>query len=369
MIFTKDLPTDLPLSAFNNNVIEFHPTDEERNIVSCILTVDGNEFDITPNLSRNYRFNLYTLTKILTNLNNFKDEVEPDMSNGYIQNDNSLYYELSLNIKITFDDETFEEVTKDYLFVKSVDQFIRDKSFREIRLFPLLKKYNNRYSCTYFEGYPFDFSFYSNEDREITIINKTNGYSITKSITKGVNRLFLSDGENNISTLNLLPLVLNYNKLDFKIGNELLFSVIIRKIDAECNSFYLKFFNQSGSYSYWSFPKNKIDELRSRTLDSIDLDSQDLTESQSNFLITGKGKEEFTSSESQLLTAEEKQYLQEIFFSPNVEILNNERFAENSLNDFSTVKVQDVNLSFKSKNYRNRIPIKIELPKQSTQTL
>lgn len=369
MNFTKDIISTIPLSVYNNNIVEFLPTENNKEIVNAIISINGNDFEITPNLNRTFRFNIKSLAMVLTNQNNFKDSVEPDVNQNIINNDCTLYNELSIDFTINFDDETNETESKVIKLIKSVKQIIRDKSELDYRLFPLVKKYKNQYNLTCFEGYPFDFSFYSDTDREISIKNQTNQQEVTLNIVKGVNRFFISDGLQNTSITNTFPLIIGTNEIIFKIANEKIFTIFLKQNDAICTSSYLKYFNQSGSFSYWLFPKYKSNSLSTRIIDELENDFEDINNTTSNFSITGKTAEEEINTISQLLDESEKEYLKEIFLSPKVYLLNNERFTETTLDDWSEVKIKDINLNLPPKNTRNRLPIKIELPKLYTQTL
>lgn len=366
MNFTKDL-TGI-LSAYNNNILEFTSTDEVKQIVNCTVTVGDYTFKLTPNLDRKFRTNLKTISKVLTNLNNFNDTISPNLSNEIIYNDTTLYHELSVNYRINFDDDTFEEVTKVHKFLKSVKQIIRDKSDVDARLFPLINKNGINYYITYFEGYPFDFSFFSNDTRTIILINQTTQQEIELSVTKGVNRLFTADGITNLSLENILPLVLGTNRLDFKIGTDLIFTIYLFKEDAECGT-YLKWFNQQGSYSYWKFPERKVNQLKSRNISDIDNDFKNIENTTSNISTTGKTGGRNINTISQLLSEYEVQHLEQIFTSPKVYLLTAERFTKIELEDWSEVKIYDSTLSYPPKATRYKIPIRIELPKLNTQTL
>jgi len=53
-----------------------------------------------------------------------------------------------------------------------------------------------------------DISFYSDAIRTVTILNKKTGISTTKEFTIGVNRLYLSNGENINGFESVVPLVI-----------------------------------------------------------------------------------------------------------------------------------------------------------------
>lgn len=364
MIFTQDIVSDLPLNTYNNNIIEFKATDEVKTVFNAIITIDGSDFELTPNLDNIFRFNFKHIAKVLNNLNNFKDEIEPELNDSVVYSDENLFNEIEATVKISFTDETDETEIKTYQFLKSVSQIMSEKRYSDSRLF-LLSEFK---SLTYFEGYPFDFSVYSDIDREIKIKNKGTQQEITLNVTKGVNRLFISDGRLNLSLINLLPIFVGYNELEFYIENEFVFNLLIRKIDAECGV-YIKWFNRSGSFSYWLLPDKYRNDLSTRTIDELINDFENLENSQGNINITGKTAAASIDVVSQAISNSEYKHLLEVLTSPKVQIYKNERYFYKNLKDWIDVKISDGRNSFGSKRIGDYLPLRIELPNLITQTL
>ena len=368
MEFIQDLQTDRPLNTYNNNIIEYRATNTTKIVVNSTIEINGVTYELTPNLNGIFRFNFLQVAKAINNLNNFKDEIEPDITTSYIYNDSSLFKELTAEIKIIFSDTTEETQTNVYSFFKSVEQIIRQKATRDNRLFPLVINANKVSQLTYFEGYPYDIPFYSDADREIKILNKNTQHEITVNVTKGVNRLFVSDGKTNLSLENILALYVGFNELEFKIDNDIAFTVILKKVDAKCGVF-IKWFNQAGGYSYWLFPNHTKAELKPKTIEDLVYDFHNLDNSQGNFLTTGKTAGEKLDILSQPLTKNEFYYLQNVFVSPKVELLAIDRYLVTTLKDWVTVKVLDNKTVKRNKDISQYIPISIQLPNLYTQTL
>ncbi|CAL2085089.1 hypothetical protein [Tenacibaculum sp. 190524A02b] len=366
MIFVNDLTSDKPLNTFNNNVIEFKASDSIKAVRHALVFVNGIKYELTPNLNNIFRFNFIQTAKVLNNLSYFKDTVEFDVTKNIIYHDLSLYNELNLQVKIVFEDGTEEVETKLYKFLNSVEQILRLKNDVDTRLYPLTQ--NNLYISylTYFEGYPFDISFYSNSNREIKVRNKSTLHEITFEVTKGVNRFLISDGKTNISIENILPLHIGTNDLEFKIGDEVLFTVILNKVDAKCGV-YLKWFNASGGYSYWLLTNNEERSIRTKTISEINTDFESFAELKSNISITGKNVIKTKRISSQLLSENEANYLEEIFSSPKVELLNDSMYLFDK--DWIGVKVLDGRVKTLSSKKKKRFFVSIQLPKLYTQKL
>lgn len=364
MIFTKDLQTTSPLNTYNNNIVEYKATDGAKTVVNSTIQVNGATYDLTPNLNNIFRFNFLKLAKALTNKVNFKDGIEFDLTADSVYEDVELYKEIQVDYTINFDDDTDEQITKTYKFTKSVQQIIRSTASVDDRLYPLI----SNLKLTYFEGYQYDIPIYSDIARTVTILNKRTGLDVDVDLLKGVNRWCVSDGQTNISIENILPLHLGVNELEFKIGAEIVFTIFLNKIDADCGK-YVKWFNRQGSFSYWLFPNNTETSLNSKTISTLESDFEDLEDTQGNFLITGKNAGQSIKTLSQLLSSDERQYLIEILTSPKVEILNTERYSEVTLKDWVNVKVFDGTTTDLSRFNRQRLPIIIQLPNLYTQTL
>ena len=98
IVYTTTLPTNKPLNAYNNNVIEFY-SNSASPASHAVITVGGIELEIKPDPSGNFYFNFKAVIKKLINSNYFKDSIEP----SYLPND-------SASARVT-DSSLFLEVT------------------------------------------------------------------------------------------------------------------------------------------------------------------------------------------------------------------------------------------------------------------
>ncbi len=365
MIFINDLSNSKPLNTYNNNIIKYKASNTTKTLSHSEISINGIKDELTPNLNDEFRYNFLQIAKALNNLNNFNDELN---DSKLVYHDTSLHHELKAEIKIIFTDGTEEKETKVYKFLKSVDQIIEQKYEVDNKLYPLTK-HNFPYTyLTYFEGYPYDLAFYSDTNREIKIYHKKTQHEIKLKAKKGVNRLIVSNGKSNISLNDVLPLYIGYNELEFKTNNEVLFTIILKKVDAK-RGVYLKWFNQSGAFSYWLFPDHAMYNLSDKIITNLENNFENLQDSHGNFSITGKAASHGFTILSQPLSNIEFDYLKTIFLSPKVEILNDYRYLTDIKKDWKTVKITSGRITKRPKQIGQYIPIKITLPNLYTQTL
>ena len=224
------------------------------------------------------------------------------------------------------------------------------------------------FDLTYFEGFPFDIAFYSDADRSITIKNTRNEISQVYTVESGVNRLFISDGVNSITTLNQIPLSIGINPLEFWIGTTLIFTINLEKKDVECGK-YLRWFNKNGAYSYFLITTNYTTSTSSRTLATLEEREENMDQSSGNFFITGKDSSQSKQFLTQLLNRSQFTLLENIFRSPKVQLLNKDRLTEVKEIDWLNVSVKDGSINDESKRSSQRLPIIINMPKPYNQTL
>src|SRR5690606_16559379 len=108
---------------------------------------------------------------------------------------------------------------------------------------------------------------------------------------KGVNRLFLSNGENdNLGFEDSLPLYIGINVLEFTWDDKIE-TIYVKKMPYECGR-YVKFFNQKGGWSYWRMHKDEKITVKSSILDTINSDFENIDKAISRELSTGRRSEQ-----------------------------------------------------------------------------
>ena len=197
-------------NVFNNQVYEFSAT----NGVSCVIVItEGINVRevVIDGINGSFYVDLKKTIQSLFNIDNFQDTKVPTPITWLI-NDTSLYREYTIDFYVTLANATIETAQRIQKYSKAVDQITKPVEV-ENTTFKVLS--NSRY-YNYYEGLPFDISIYSNANRTVTITNTRTGISTSKAFTIGVNRLYLSNGENTLGFENLVPLVLNkINQIEF----------------------------------------------------------------------------------------------------------------------------------------------------------
>jgi len=361
MIVLTDQPQNPPYNAFNNSVLKYG-SDAGTPVISNV-TISGNRFDLFPDATGEFYFNLKRIAQVLINPDHFTDAKLP----ATILNDASLYLDLEAVIDVQLSDGTLETTTLNFPFLKSVKQLIRTKyANSELKL--LIPGATDTASVTYFEGFPFDVSLYSDAGRTLTVTNKRTGGNTSLLLTKGVNRIFISDGADGSGLESVLPMHLGVNELECTSG-ALMFTLFLKKKAADCGHL-LKYFNQDGGWSYWLFGNLHVDNLKTATREVINTDYENNYNNTGNFKITGKDAETSKSFLSGPLDATEKMQVLELFTSPSVYLFTNELSEGfNAIDNFITVDTPSGNYKTGNKYAFEELAAQIEMPKQYTQTL
>lgn len=363
MITFSEEPQNPPFDAFNNSVLKY--TSNTGAPAVSNITINGTVFDIFPDAEGQFYFNLKRVAQVLINGDHFSDKITPGQADVVI-NDPALFLDMSAKIDVQLADGSIETVTKAFPFLKSVKQLIRTK-YTNSQLRALVPGATDTAAVTYFVGYPFDFALYSDAGRTVTATNKRTGGSTQILLTRGVNRIFVSNGEDATNLEAALPLHLGVNEIEFTSGG-LVVTVLINKKEPECGHL-LKFLNQSGAWSYWRFNSLFVDQLKTKTRETINDDFENLGDDVGNFQITGKDSQSAREFLSGALDPSEKETVLQLFESPQVYYYVGElsdRFAAKT--DFITVEAEG-SPKTGNKNYLEEIPARINLPKRYTQTL
>lgn len=365
-ILITNQPQNPPHNAYNNSIIEFGvdagiPT-------AANISAGGHTFEIFPDLNGKFFFNLKSIVAALINENRFNDDIVVNDPAVFLYPDSNLFYELALNIEVLL--EEGDPVTTDLNlpFLKSVEQVIR-KRYNNSELKILTPAASQVAFLSYFEGMPFDISIYSDVARTVTIENVKTGMSHSLNFSKGVNRIFISNGENdNLGFENQLPLYLGVNELEFKIGGVIQFTLFLDKKEAECGKL-LKWINPSGGWSYWRFMDLHLENVKTGTIDRLNRDFMNLPDSQGNISITGKEAETELQLMSGLANEDERQLLNTLLSSPKVYLYTNELHQPFEKGDFVEVELANGTFTKSSKNQLSNLTVKVILPNLYTQTL
>ena len=359
-------PQGALLNTYNNSIIEFG-TDLGIAARATIL-IDEFTFEITPNQGIFY-FNLKEIIKVLINQGNFKDTVSVDSPANYLFPDASLYIEIPFTITVIKTNGTSETLDKTYKYIKSAKQIVRSY-FDENDLIKFLTPSTDlKAYVTYFEGYPFDISIYSNIARTVTITHTRTATTLDISLSKGVNRLFLSNGENdNLGFEEQLPLYVGLNELEFRVDVDNALTLFVTKVAVDCGV-YLKWFNQNGAWSYWRFSGIYKDSINSKALDELNSDFENIEDTVGRVTQTGKTSNVIRSIQSNRLNDRERLVVSQLFSSPKIFFYNNLELQPFSLLDWKEIDIKSSNQEIlNTKLMLHEYDIKIDLPELYTQS-
>lgn len=359
-------PLGTVLNAYNNSIIEF--STDVGTPARALIIIDDFTFEITPNNGLFY-FNLKEIVKAIINEDNFSDTIAISNPATFVYPDAKLYKEISFDITVIKTNGTSETLNKTYNYFKSTKQIVR-KIFTENDLIKILSPSSSIINyVTYFEGLPFDVAIYSNSARIITITNKRTLNSTTVNLVKGVNRLFLSNGENdNLGFENSLPLITGVNELELEVDVSNKLTLFVNKKEVECGV-YLKWFNQNGSWSYWKFHPTYSESVKTKELEEINSDFYNNNEIVSRLQQMGKEATKTLTLLSGELDIYEVEVVSQIFTSPKVFYYNNQELQPFQLTDWKGVKINSSNQELRNtKQKLTQYKINIELPEMYTQT-
>lgn len=299
IVFSKDIPTNTLLNAYNNNVVEFS-SDSGLDAVKCTITVGAYTFVITP-INDVFYFNLKEIIAVLINDKNHKDDVN---ITTVITTDTNLLKSYTFNYEIAFTNDTTESIDKIYTFIKSVEQ-IGESTTKLLTENHLL----NETELTIFKDYPVDVSLYTDES---TINIEFDSYSNSfVSVPNVVSRVSLSD---NIWGVDALKIGLTYVDIsDVQI---------LVNVKDRCNGTYLKWLNSKGGYSYWLFNPIYKDNISSTSLSEFNVDYDSLDYTDETLLLLGKSATKTRVFEEKNLTRAEAIQINSILTSPRVDMYN-----------------------------------------------
>ncbi len=368
-------PQGTPLNAYNNSIVEFtlsQSIEIDVNQASprkAIISVGGYNFEIGLTEGVFY-FNLKEVIENLINFDQFSDTIA--VNNGvFVYSDSNLSFETIIDFKVILNDGTEVNESKTYRYIKSVEQVYR-KKVNEVadEKLKILSPCNDQNAyLTMFEGYPFDFSLWSDETRIITIKNRRTGMEVQINLLKGVNRIFTTNGVLNYGIQAIMPLYIGVNELEIKIDDVTYVTLFLKKKESECG-IYLKWFNQNGSWAYWRFSPIFQNQLKTKMIEEINTDFKNLEKSIGNFAVTGKEAELNQRLNSGYIDRHELKVLDQILTSPKVFLYANQPLEPFQVTDFKVVDVNDGNNVIENnKNTLDEYQIIVRLPKMQTQTL
>jgi hypothetical protein len=367
------------LPAFNNNIIEFK-SDSTNESVQAKVTINSISFIIYKLPSGWFRFNFKEIAKTLVNKNNFQDLLTTNIIdidiNTYTYEQEEGFYSGNVLLEVTLINGTIENSNFNIKFLANVYNLEDYKKYdigseSIFCLLPNIKNTNNQYFVKYYEGYPFDVTFYENSGFNIQLINDYS-YLTTFERKATLTRLFFGDGENDLINNSLFQLSNNITKIEI-LQNDLTTNKFINldRIPMCGNdAIYLKWFNAQGGYSYYLFNKFYERNLATSNIGDLQNDFNNLKDTIAPIIQIGKNSLDTIGVDSDLITENEFNLLVGILSSPKVYLFTGLPLARSKHTDWIEVEIKNKTINLRDwKNRPRNIAFEFELPKRNTQTI
>jgi hypothetical protein len=383
IVFSKDIPVNKLLMAYNNNVVRFS---SDSALVPRTAQITGLGIDVVlyPHPGGTFYFNFKEYVAVEINTKNFADDLAYDLNSSDANTftydvADGCYLEGVVTFKINFTNDTNETATRNLHFITGVEQLENYKkneilfaTNHIIVLSPVAERTNNTTYLKYWEGYPFEFSFYNREYpvAAFTLKNNSNGLSYAFNSKSKVTSMFLSDGRTDVTLENFLPLVIGQNDIQFLVDDvNQNINLLIDKADSDCG-IYIKFLNKYGRFNYWLLSKNHFRNRSSKYLGEIENDFENPEDTTSPTLQIGKVGDEALRGAAEKLNENEKLLFEELIDSPKIYYFTGERFAKADHTDWMEVRL-------KTNSFQTQAPgkklysyhIEFDLPARNTITL
>lgn len=351
---TQALPSGAVLNAYNDNVIRFTAEGIEK---FDLLANEQLPATLYPSPTGEYFLNLKDYAVALINQNLFEDEITPNIEvDGYVYPDPSLTLELDL--KLT--SGAFLQTSKFY-FLKSVAQIAKYLEKNITKNYILLPYSGLSHKVTYYEGYPFDVSIFSNVLRTITLLNKTTTNSVNLDFSKFVNRLFFSQGSENFTIDDVLPMQTGINRLEVQFDEISKIDLIVKKKESVCAP-YFKFYRNNGGWGYIRFEKQVGIQSKTREGKDVRVDYNGIQNTLTKTINEGKETTVVLELHTELLESWEMENFKDFIKSPRVEMFTGDLFQQQTLSSWIGVSVKSSSLdTTKTKTLLNREKVKIEI--------
>jgi len=373
IIYTKNLPENKLLLAYNNNVLEFR-SDSALRTLKAEMSFFGITLTLFPFPNGLFYFNFKDWITSIINQNNFEDNLNIDLDNQRVYDwTANSYLNTIINVKIIYSNLTFEEGIKNLKWISGYTQIenfkrrypINDSNTEIVALIPKVNANNNRAFVKYWYGYPFDISFYKTSN--YTLKNNILEY-IVPSTTNIVERLIFSTGQTDLTLDDDLSLTIGFNEITVTDASTN-FYIQIEKIEPRCAGHYVKWINSLGGYSYWLFEEGNLNR-RTNDLGELQNDFDNLGGTISPTIQIGK-----TSIDSLRVTTDtiedyEIDFIEDIIDSPKVYLFTGQPFAKNNFNDWVEVNLKPGDFRIRNaKNSKNSINFTLELPERVTRRI
>lgn len=366
LTYSKELDSDHLLNAFNSNITRFRIGDGISFFGDQKLTARFNdefEIDLYPNAQQFYELDLKTAAVALINKNAFKNEIEPDIITQIALNDSSILLELSIELSCFVDQVKYEKEIN-FKMIKAVSQIGEYVPFDigedKVKIYTQRNSLDTHF-ITFWEGYPFDFSVFSDSDQNATIENISTQSSYNFTVKQGISRIFLSDGENNLTLLNRLNLFTGLNVIDLTIGN-ITKRIMLTYKESSCAP-YFRYYRNDGTFAYMRFEPSKNISFKTTSGKEVYYDFNGIGHDTTKSLPATKTSAKAFDLYTELLDSYQADSFKDFIRSPRVEMYIGNIFDTYNEDDFISVRVTSSSVNtrdFKAKKIREKVQVELQ---------
>ncbi|KGO85728.1 hypothetical protein Q765_15020 [Flavobacterium rivuli WB 3.3-2 = DSM 21788] len=382
IIFTKPIEETKLRLAYNNDVIRFY---SDNTLAAKFCTIMGSNASANVNVTLypapdgSFFFNFKPYVSALINTRNFEDTLQPvlDRTNPdtFIYNATAgTLLQMDVSITITFSNDSTQNVTHTLTWLAGAAQpgnYTPLSNNSMYILSPLAKAAGNGWHIKYWQGYPFDVSVYS-PNAVFRVNNTTNLLSQQFTVPGLVFRMVLSDGDDDETLEDVLPLADGHNSLHILGAAEPSQNDVFITLDKVPykSGIYLKWLNALGGYSYWLFEDTCSIDRSTKQLGELDRDNDNPEDSFGRTIQIGKESSDTLKIVAELLTENERRIVEGILDSPKIYLFTGQPYARNSYRDWVEVSLKTTSARIKNpRQPLTNFTFDVELPVRFTQTL
>ncbi|MFP5437475.1 MAG: hypothetical protein ACLGH8_06815 [Bacteroidia bacterium] len=275
-------------------------------------------------------------------------------------------------IQITGDDLVIDTTSMELEWLAGAQQYGEFRILRKddlLILTPPLPHTVNNWYIKYWDGYPFDISFYSNRE-SIKLLNTSNLLNGEFNTEQECTRLFFSDGRTDVTLEDFIPMSTGINLLELTRENDgNIYNLTVDKANG-CKGIYLKWFNAQGGYSYWLFENTYAIDRVVKSLGELNRDFNNLEYSLARTVQIGQQVQDTIKVVAELLTPPQRNIVQNLLESPKVYLFTGTPYGRTNYHDWVEVAVKTNTARIKnSREELTNFSFDLELPERYTLTL
>lgn len=377
--FVKPLVPNRLRMAYNNDVVRFYSTLGGTPAYSDVTIYPGVTVRLYPDPNGRFYFNFRPYISTFINTANFEDTTETNLTaedpDSFVYSAmNNVATQRNVTFAINMGDAGTDTASYTLTWLAAAQQI---GSYTEYNinnllvLSPALPDAANTWYLKYWEGYPFDFSVFSNVTG-MEVINTTNLVSASLNVVGYGDRVFLSDGRTDETLEDFLPLAKGYNTLKLLRENDSPEDAKFIQLEkaAPCDGVYLKWRNAQGGYSYWLFENTYAVDRNAKSLGELNRDFENPENSFGNTTQVGREVQDTLKIVAELLTPSQRDIVQNLLESPKVYLFTGKPYSRSDYRSWIEVSVKTTSARIKNpRESLTNFAFDIELPVRYTVSL